>query len=113
MHHRREGQGAYTPVAPAGVPVGGTANHPASQANYPASQKEGYGYDAARDANTMPKAGYGYDNNVHPHPHQQGYVATPVSYGPNGTPITEERKRRRMRNALVGALAVCCCCVAL
>lgn len=125
MHDRRDGQGVYTPVAPAGVAgTGGTAN-------YPASQKDGYGYDATKGANTMPtKAGYGgytnYDNNnvnknnnnyVHPHPQQQNqkgdYVATPMSYGGDGVPITVDRKRHRMRNAVLGALAVCCCCVAL
>jgi hypothetical protein len=113
------GTAAYTNV-PNGAGVGGTANYPASEKV--GSQKVGYGYEAGKDVNTAnypasQKAGYGvHDNNVHPQQstgYGGGYVQqTPVSYGPDGTPYPV-KKNNRMRNLVVGALAVCCCCVAV
>ncbi|KAG0555259.1 hypothetical protein KC19_12G156600 [Ceratodon purpureus] len=118
-----QGTAAYTNV-PAGAGIGGTANYPSGQKV--SSQKVGYGYDAGKDVNsgtTYPssqKAGYGvHDSNV-VHPQQSngyggGYVQqTPVSYGPDGTPVAYPvKKNHRLRNVVVGALAVCCCCIAL
>lgn len=110
------------------VPVGagGTANYPSSQkvsgttgtaASYPASQN---GYGVGKDVNMQQqqKAGYGneYTNGL---PQEKsgygsggGYVQqTPVTYGPDGRPIV--KKNHRLRNAVIGVLAVCCCCIAL
>jgi hypothetical protein len=110
-----QGTAAYTNV-PAGAGVGGTANYPSSEKV--SGQKVGYGYEAGKDVNTASypasqKAGYGVqDGNVYPQQsngYDGGYVQQePVSYGPDGMPV---KKSRRMRNLIVGALAVACCCI--
>lgn len=116
------GTAAYTNVP---VGAGGTANYPASQkvngtggtANYPASNngvgsgyhhRSGYGNEYE---GTNVKSGYGVKSGYSGNGGGAYVQPTPVSYGPNGQPIV--RKNHRLRNALLGTLAVCCCCVAL
>jgi len=117
------GTAAYTNVP---VGAGGTANYPASQkvsgtggtANYPASNGVGSGfhrkssYGSEYDGSNVNSQGYGMKSG-YGNGNGGAYVQpTPVSYGPDGRPIVR-RKSHRLRNAILGTLAVCCCCVAL
>jgi hypothetical protein len=117
---------------------GGTANYPATgtaaPSNYPPSSQKA---TTTGTASGYPPTqnGYGATNNYHGHSHHHhgshvnekagfvngsgngygngnGYVQqAPVAYGPDGRPIV--KKNHRLRNAIVGVLAVCCCCIAL
>jgi len=119
---------------PAKQKVSGTSTYPTSEkrhgTSFPTGQSEyvtpksGYGYDGTGYDGT--KAGSGYDgskpgygqqeysgiNNNNNQKYAGGYVQpTPVAYTPDGRPIV--KKNHRLRNAIVGALAVCCCCVVI
>lgn len=121
------GTAPYTNV-PMGV--GGTANYPASPkfsntggtANYPAGyDKSGFAneYDGSNVKSSYGKdglkSGYGHDGLKSGYGNGGGgaYVQpTPVVYGLDGNPLVL-RKSHRMRNVIIGSLAVCCCCIAL
>jgi len=123
----QSGQGTvpYTNVP---VGSGGNANYPAKQkvsgTSYPTSEKHqnGTSFPTGQSEYVTPKSGYGYDGtkpgygqdytglNNNGQKYAGGYVQpTPVAYTPDGRPIV--KKNHRLRNAIVGALAVCCCCV--
>lgn len=94
---------------------------PTGQTEY-VTPKSGYGYDATKPGygddytglnnNGQKYAGQDYTglNSNSGQKYAGGYVQpTPVAYTPDGRPIV--KKNHRLRNAIVGALAVCCCCV--